>query len=162
VFASPRRLHLRLLFTYESSVKEALDIWPELPIAILACKFGPWEPRVQILVTNIITALKQHDRVRDIHLVGYPKTLSKLFSAMIKPFPSLINLTIITDPNSEAMLPDSFLVDLHHVSRNREATLVHPELCLSSLFSPSPFRTRVHFTRGDGQWPVCIDEAEIT
>jgi hypothetical protein len=102
-------LHLQLLFTYESSVKEALDIWPELPIAILACKFGPSQPRMQILVTNIITALKQHDRVRDIHLVGYPKTLSKLFSAMTKPFPSLVNLTIMTDPSSEAMIPNSFL-----------------------------------------------------
>ena len=109
VFASPRRLHLRLLFTYESPVKEALDVWPELPIAIQAYKFEPCESRMQILVANVIAALKQHDRVCEIHLAGYPQSLLKIFSAMKKPFPSLVDLTIMTNPNNKAMIPNSFL-----------------------------------------------------
>ena len=41
----------------------ALDVWPELAIAIQACNLEPWQPRrMQILVANIIAALKQHNR----------------------------------------------------------------------------------------------------
>jgi len=109
VFASPRHLHLRLLFMYQRSVKEALDVWPELPIAIRAFCYGLLPPRMQALVTNVIAALKQHDRVCEIHLAGYPIRMSKIFSAMKKPFPSLVNLMIIADVRNGSMIPDSFL-----------------------------------------------------
>jgi F-box-like len=39
VFASPRRLNLRLLCTARTSVKEMLDIWPPLPIAVWSGDF---------------------------------------------------------------------------------------------------------------------------
>jgi len=76
VFASPRHLHLRLLCTDKSPVKEALDVWPELPIAIRVLYYGRLRPRTQPLVTNVIAALEQHDRVCEIRLEGGPNLLS--------------------------------------------------------------------------------------
>ena len=107
VFASIRRLRLRLLCTHKRPVKEALDVWPELPIAVRARDFKP--TRIQTLETNVIAALEHHDRVCDINLGAYPASLMKIFSTMKKPFPSLINLNIVSLVRNESMIPDSFL-----------------------------------------------------
>jgi len=111
VFASPRHLHLRLLCTDKSPVKEALDVWPEFPIAIRALYYGRLRSRIQALVTNVIAALEQHGRVCEIRLEGDPDWLLKIFSAMKKPFPSLVNLKITSNeiPWQASMIPDSFL-----------------------------------------------------
>ena len=107
VFASPRRLHLRLLCTHKRPVKETLDVWPELPIAIRAHDFMP--TRIQTLETNVIAALEHHDRVCDIFIGGYPTSLMKIFSTMNKPFPSLVNLKVVSLTRNESMIPESFL-----------------------------------------------------
>jgi len=108
VFASPRHLHLRLLCTDKSPVKEALDVWPELPIAIRDLYYGRLRPRTQALVINVIAALEQHDRVCEICLEG-GNWLSKIVSVMKKPFPSLVNLVLTSDVIQGLMIPDSFL-----------------------------------------------------
>ena len=109
MYASPRRLRLRLLCTGKRPIKEALDVWPELPIVIHAGEFNP--TRIQTLETNVIAALEHHDRVCDIHIDDvHPTLLLKMFSVMKKPFPSLINLEIISDLFHEpSTFPDSFL-----------------------------------------------------
>jgi len=113
VFASPRRLGLQLFFTDSSSSKEALGVWPELPIAIHVSNFGPWHPPLQALVNNTIAALEQHNRVRKIRLRGDPIPMLKTFSAMKKPFPSLVKLVLKSDviqgQIQGSMIPDSFL-----------------------------------------------------
>ena len=111
VSASPRRLHLRLFITNKSPVKEMSDVWPELPIVIHATYYKPWSPRVEVLseVTNVIAVLEHHDRVCDIHLMGFPKPLLNIFDAMKKPFPSLVNLTIVSEERNGSTIPDSFL-----------------------------------------------------
>ena len=107
VFASPCRLHLRLVCTRKRPVKEALDVWPELPISIRAYDIrSTW---IQTLESNVIAALEHHDRVCDIFIGANPTSLMKIFSTMKKPFPSLINLKVISLYRNESMIPDSFL-----------------------------------------------------
>ena len=107
VFTSPRRLHLRLLCTHKRPFKETLDVWPELPITIRAHDFKP--TRIQTLEASVIAALEHHHRVCDINLGAYPTSLMKIFSMMNKPFPSLINLEVVSLTRNESMIPESFL-----------------------------------------------------
>src|SRR5579863_3633783 len=58
VFASPRRLDLRLFCTNRRPVKKMLDIWPPFPIYIYA--YQHIQPLPLRGVTNIMAALKQH------------------------------------------------------------------------------------------------------
>jgi hypothetical protein len=56
VFESPRRLHLRLVCTPGTRVRDTLDVWPALPLFVL-CD-GPTEN-----VDDIVAALERSDRV---------------------------------------------------------------------------------------------------
>ena len=109
VFALPGHLHLRLLCTHKSPVKEALNVWPELPIVVRACYYDLSQPRTPALETNVISALEQHDRVCEIHLGGYPNLFLGIFPAMDKPFPSLVKLKIESKVTNGLMIPHSFL-----------------------------------------------------
>jgi len=75
VFASPRRLNLRLLCTTTRVMRKRLNVWPELPILIHAYITNPRRPGT----TNIIHALKQRDRVYKIEITGpiIPNSLLK-------------------------------------------------------------------------------------
>jgi hypothetical protein len=105
VFDSPRRLDLRLLCTDRTPVTNMLDIWPALPIYI----FGDTETWSLPGVTNIISALQQHNRVCKIDISGGPNSLLKEFAAMHKPFPALTELTLWSYDKNAPVLPDSFL-----------------------------------------------------
>jgi len=83
-----------------------LDIWPPLPIVIT--------DRSDSMsgVDNIITALKQHDRVRQIILDVIPGWKMDTFvPAMLEPFPVLETITLAASEHDSAMavVPDSFL-----------------------------------------------------
>ena len=104
VFDSPRRLNLRLLCTPKRQLK-GLDIWPALPIVIDFMAKGK-RPRG---MANVIAALKQHCRVRKIHIQGVPNPLMKKFAAMEKPFPELTHLELESRDENVPILPDSFL-----------------------------------------------------
>ena len=59
VFASPRRLNLKLYCTERRLANsKALDIWPTLPLVV----FSP-DLQFNEDVTNVIAALKHHNRV---------------------------------------------------------------------------------------------------
>jgi len=60
----------------QKSSQGGSDVWPELPIAIRVLYYGRLRPRTQALVTNVIAALEQHDRVCEIRLEGGPNLLS--------------------------------------------------------------------------------------
>jgi hypothetical protein len=107
VFASPRRLNLRLHCS-RRRVREMLDVWPAaLPIVIWdILDFASDDD-------NIIAALEHRDRVCEIKL-GYLTRfqLEKLVPLMQEPFPALTKLQIESYPHTRDELPvfpDSFL-----------------------------------------------------
>jgi F-box-like len=106
VFSSPRRLDLRLFCTNTRPVKRLLDIWPPLPISILASPPAGKSPLRG--VTNLMAALKQHNRVRVISIEGVPNSILKTSVAM-KPFPALTRLILQSNDERVPVLPDSFL-----------------------------------------------------
>jgi len=107
VFASPRRLDLELFCTNRRPVKKRLDIWPALPIVIYA--------KNRIVMShlrgssNIISALKQRDRVFRIDIDGIPTSLLKRFAEIKTPFPVLRDLMLLKYDENAPILPDSFL-----------------------------------------------------
>jgi hypothetical protein len=108
VFASPRRLALRLVCKATTPVRRILDIWPCLPIIIN-------DPRVKEHLDgkDVIAALKCHDRVCKINLGNLTSSLLKRLARVTKrPFPALTDLDLIANEcNIEPVpaLPDSFL-----------------------------------------------------
>ena len=102
VFSSPRRLDLRLFCTDTRPVKKLLNIWPPLPIYIAAGRAQEWG------VTNLMAALKQHDRVCGIFIFAVPNSLLKNAEAL-KPFPALTTLILTSNDEKAPVLPDSFL-----------------------------------------------------
>jgi F-box-like len=107
VFSSPRRLDLLLFCTNRRPVKKLLHIWPPLPIYIHA---SPHAGKSSLRgVTNLMAALKQHNRVWGIWIVGVPDSLLKKVTILMKPFPALTNLILSSDDEKAPVLPDSFL-----------------------------------------------------
>ena len=110
VFASPRRLDLRILCTSYTRVK-MLDVWPILPIEICCC----WYSLAVLLqhrgADNIIAALEHNDRVCRIKLDGFPSwLLDSVTAAMEKPFPALTHLSILlSDKAWPPAMPAAFL-----------------------------------------------------
>jgi len=107
VFASPRRLDLKLYCTRQRSVNsKTLDIWPGLPIVIVAKDMGSKED-----VTNIIAALGHHDRVCKIYYLNeqLQDSFLKEFAAIDEPFLTLTSLTLFSFGQNLPVFPDSFL-----------------------------------------------------
>jgi len=108
MFASPRRLDLKLYCTRKRSVSsKTLDIWPALPIIIFALGMQSKEE-----VTNIIATLGHHNRVCKIYYRNgqFQDSLLKEFAAMDKPFPALTSLELLSSQQQNVpVLPDSFL-----------------------------------------------------
>ena len=103
VFASPRRLDLKLYCTGQRSANsKTIDMWPALPIVVFV--------NGEEDTTNVIAALRQYDRVCKIvyQKVPFQDTLLKEFAAIDEPFPVLTGLELSTFQNVP-VLPDSFL-----------------------------------------------------
>ena len=108
VFGSPRRLNLRLLCTPTTPVREMLDVWPPLPIAV----------RTELHnldnggVDNIIAALEHNDRICqvELELPSEPRKLDKVLAKLQQqqPFPALKVLDLRHD-RIELVIPGSFL-----------------------------------------------------
>ena len=122
VFASPRRLNLRLCCTPVTSAKMSLNVWPALPLLIDAFG-GP--------VDNVIAELEHSDRICQIqiNLNRYTtREIEKLWTAMQVQFPELTALYLAHDDSSSVpVLSDSFL-------RGSAPRLRH--LCLASIPFP--------------------------
>jgi len=107
VFASPRRLDLKLYCTRQRSVNsKTLDIWPALPIVIFARNMQSLED-----VTNVIAALRQHNRVCKIAYLHeqFQDSLLEEFAAIDEPFPALTSVHLTSFAQNVPVLPDSFL-----------------------------------------------------
>jgi hypothetical protein len=107
VFASPRRLDLKLYCTRQRSVNsKTLEIWPALPTVVDAQGLQSLHD-----VNNIIAALRQHDRVCKIycHDWKFQDSLLKEFAAIDEPFPALTSLELYSIGQNVPVLPGSFL-----------------------------------------------------
>jgi len=107
VFASPRRLDLKLYCTPQRSVNsKTLEIWPELPIVIYVKDVKSTGD-----VTNIIGALRHHNRVCKIYYFNeeVQDSLLKEFAAIDEPFPALTSLVLSSFGQNVSVLLDSFL-----------------------------------------------------
>ncbi|KAI0292179.1 hypothetical protein BC826DRAFT_454759 [Russula brevipes] len=104
VFASPRRLDLRLLCTKGRPVRDMLDIWPALPINIK----GFLGEKSETLLDSIVAALEHRDRVRSINLKYVPSPQGERLAgtALQVQFPELTEMRFWT---CGPVLPDSFL-----------------------------------------------------
>jgi hypothetical protein len=104
VFASPRRLNLRLLCTPATPARDRLDVWPALPLVIfgdIASSSG---------TDNVIAALGQSNRVCQVYLwvlAGWQ--LEQVLAAMQVPFPELTHLQLTSYDETPWSIPDSFL-----------------------------------------------------
>ncbi|KAN0118586.1 hypothetical protein V8E52_005009 [Russula decolorans] len=110
VFASPRRLNLRLLCSRRRRVREMLGIWPAFPIVIWDTASYPPD------ADNIIAALEHRDRVCEIKLGRLTRLQSeKLVPLMQESFSALTKLQIESyslldrDDREVPVLPDSLL-----------------------------------------------------
>jgi hypothetical protein len=89
----------------QTPVKKVLNIWPAIPIAIDTHIPESRQPGV----TNIITALNQHNRVCNITIWNIPDSLLKIFATMKKPFPALTHLELDSSNKNLPILSSSFL-----------------------------------------------------
>jgi hypothetical protein len=164
VFASPRRLNLRLLCR-KRPVREMLDIWPALPIEIedITWRYGKggWITSLQHSSIPIVCVPSSSGSIPS-------SAWEALAEAMQVPFPELTHLVLWSDNESTSVLPDSFLGG----SAPRLQTLwlsgisfpALPNLLLSasdlvtlSLLACPSFG--VHFTPGDGRLLVLLEQA---
>ncbi|KAI0296368.1 hypothetical protein BC826DRAFT_1103816 [Russula brevipes] len=109
VFASPRRLNLRLLCRRDRPVRAMLDIWPTLPIVIEDISTRTLSG---VGLDNIIAALEHPDRVCSISFYDFPSSAGKALAAKMRvPFPELTHLVLLSEYVSTPVLPlpDSFL-----------------------------------------------------
>jgi hypothetical protein len=114
VFASPRRLDLRLLCCeYGRSVRKMLDLWPELPIVIRNDIDDSGDSILMAeRVDNVIDALELNDRVSKIDLWDISSSELEIYLATMQcPFPALTDLTLSSfDELARAqVMSDSFL-----------------------------------------------------
>jgi hypothetical protein len=101
VFGSPRRLNLQLWCTPRTPARDTLDVWPALPLIV--------EGNMTSSGTdNIIAALGQSNRVRqvDLDLAGWQ--LEEVLAAMQVPFPELTEMRLRLHGETP-VIPDSFL-----------------------------------------------------
>jgi F-box-like len=102
VFGSPRRLKLRLVCTDKTPVREALDVWPPLPLVIRSS--------LTVRVDNVVAALERRDRVGAIDLFNVNSLpLESVLETMQEPFPELTFLALSSYGGTLPVLPDSFL-----------------------------------------------------
>ena len=104
VFASPRRLNLRLVYAAKTPARDALDVWPALPLVIQCdpCRIG--------YMDNIVAVLERNNRVCQISLSGISSLdLEKCSVEMQVPFPELTQLVLKSEEKTVPVLPDSFL-----------------------------------------------------
>ena len=103
VFESPHRLDLQLVCTWGTRTRDGLDIWPALPLMIIA-----WDPMTSSGADNVITALGQTNRVRAVNMFCSWCLFEEVLAVMDVSFPELTDLRLSVFGSSPA-IPDTFL-----------------------------------------------------
>lgn len=110
IFASPRRLNLRLVYTYKKPVRKDVECWPSLPISIWYPRLVLYHPLSPADEANVISALEFPDRICEINLTLTRPLLEKLTPLMQEPFPALKFLQLGSRDLMESLvLPSGFL-----------------------------------------------------
>jgi hypothetical protein len=109
VLESPLRLNLRISCHPATPVREKLDIWPALPIA-LQQRDDFWRPEWDV-VDNVAAALEQNHRICQIGLWGVPTSqMEGILVGMHKSFPVLAYLNLEPEDETPVLVdPDLFL-----------------------------------------------------
>ena len=105
VVESRRRLNMQLYCTTKTPVRDKLYVWPALPLIIGG-------DMSSLRTDNIIAALRQTDRVRQISLWNLKDCQLEIFlAAMQVPFPELTDLQLgpVLYSLVVPVIPDSFL-----------------------------------------------------
>ena len=145
VLASQQVLHLRLFCTHGTPVQKTLDCWPAaLPIVVAYGGSPELDPPAPEDEDNIMTALKQSDRVRSISLTATNSLLEKL-SAIERPFSELEDLVLLSQDSVPLTLPSAFRwgqrLRCLHLTR-----IVVPELLRRFHFSKDLVDIQLHDT----------------
>ena len=106
VLELPRRLNLRLLCTPGTPARDALDIWPALPLIVVGSSMA-----FSSGTDNVIAALGQSNRVSQVDLHPSNWQLEEVLAAMQVPLPELTDLLLWSDDETLPVIciPDSFL-----------------------------------------------------
>jgi hypothetical protein len=107
IFASSRHLHLELLCTHGTPVKENLSYLPAFPLVISFPHYDFSDSDRD----NLISALEHRDRVQIVDLNVPHSLIEELATVMREPFPALTSLRLASHSFSVAIptLPDTFL-----------------------------------------------------
>ena len=106
VFASPRRLNLRLYCGIGTPVRETLGVWPRLPIVVWA-HLEEITSRDRWRVENIVAALEHNDRICEIDIPT--PNLEDVLPALQQPFPALTRIWLGGQDVTAPVIPTSFL-----------------------------------------------------
>jgi hypothetical protein len=104
VLGSPRRLNLQLCCTPKTPARDALDVWPALPLIVWG------HMRLSSGTDNVIAALGHSNRVCEVFLFDIAGwQLEQVLAAMQVPFPELTDLELTSGCETPPVIPDSFL-----------------------------------------------------
>jgi hypothetical protein len=109
IFSSPRRLELRLFCSNGTPVKEILRFWSELPIIVHYGGVPESKPPSPEDEENLVTALREPDRLSEIWLTITGSLSDRLVTEMQKAVPLLETLRLMAQDMPELLLPDRFL-----------------------------------------------------
>jgi len=111
VFASPRRLELRLYYTYQMPVTQDLSCWPPLPVAIFYPRFLTSGPSDHKDEDNLVAALEHRNRVCEINFALTSSLLARSSPLLQEPFPALEQLRLRSRDSARRslILPSAFL-----------------------------------------------------
>ena len=133
IFGSPRRLDLLLYCRASTPVRQTLDVWPLLPIAIqVYCyDWSRWNEG------NIMAALKHNNRISEMYIFDPPYSeREKVLAALQQPFPALTTLMLAFYTETALVVPASFLggsaPDLQTLSLDRIPFPGLPNLLLTA------------------------------
>lgn len=109
VFESPRRLDLRLAYTFKNPLRKSLDLWPDLPVSV-------WYPKATLRrlslddEENVATVLNHANRICDINLSMTWQLASKSAASLKAPFPILQRIQLRSQESIRPLpIPDGFL-----------------------------------------------------
>src|SRR6266702_5181803 len=106
VFGSPRRLDLQLLCTNGTPLRENLDLWPPIPIAIQYLYYKTFTPSDK---DSLFAALEHPGRIRHVDLSLTGLQLREVATVMQVPFLALTHLIIRWKDENPPVLPSGFL-----------------------------------------------------
>jgi hypothetical protein len=112
IFQSPRRLDLRLVYTYKNPPRKSLELWPDLPVSV----WYPKSPHRRRLSPddeeNVLAVLKHANRICDINLSMTRQLASKSVASLKISFPILQRLYLRSQEMIRPIpIPNGFLGD---------------------------------------------------